>query len=65
MKFTLAGVVSNYTGARWSLFVDYLNETLSSSQEFDENYIKQKMFDEVEKPFTFDTTELPVKPIGK
>ncbi|KAJ3658550.1 hypothetical protein Zmor_010284 [Zophobas morio] len=59
-----AGVISKYFAPRWKLFVEYANETLTSGVSFDQSYISGKIFDEVELPFTYDESVLPVVPIG-
>ena len=59
------GVISKYFAPRWKLFVEYANETLTSGVSFDQSYISGKIFDEVELPFTYDESVLPVVPIGE
>ncbi|XP_019869877.2 alpha-N-acetylglucosaminidase isoform X2 [Aethina tumida] len=59
-----AGVMSDYFGPRWQLFVDYAVEVLSTNSTFSNRYIQNKVFVEVEEPFTFDTKEVPSEPQG-
>ncbi|XP_063910098.1 alpha-N-acetylglucosaminidase-like isoform X1 [Zophobas morio] len=59
-----AGVVSNFFAPRWQLFINYMNETLLNGEAFNQTFISDKMFREVEEPFTFDRSEFPVEPFG-
>lgn len=45
--------------------MDYTNEILVNNGTFNDSYIKQKMFDEAEKPFTLKKTESFKKRTGK
>lgn len=56
--------MSDYFGPRWQLFVDYAVEVLSTNSTFSNRYIQNKVFVEVEEPFTFYTKEVPSKPRG-
>ena len=64
-EFCNVGVVSNFFAPRWQLFINYMNETLLNGEAFNQTFISDKMFREVEEPFTFDRSEFPVEPFGK
>ncbi|RZC37606.1 NAGLU C domain containing protein, partial [Asbolus verrucosus] len=57
-----SGIASNFFAPRWQLFLSYANETLVNGEPFDQSYISNKIFTEVEEPFTFDRTEFPNEP---
>lgn len=59
-----SGLFSHYYAPRWRLFVGMLIESLKSKIPFDLAKFKQLMFSEIERPFTFDRTIFPVKPVG-
>jgi alpha-N-acetylglucosaminidase len=59
-----SGVVSKFFAPRWQLFINYLNETLLNGEAFNQTFISEKMFKEVEEPFTFDRSKFPVEPEG-
>ncbi|KAL3266020.1 hypothetical protein HHI36_010209 [Cryptolaemus montrouzieri] len=48
-----SGVVSDFLLPRWKVFLEYSNETLVQNESFNDTYIKEKMFEAVEEPFTF------------
>jgi hypothetical protein len=47
------------------MFLDYANNTLLNGETFDQSYINNQMFTELEQPFTVDQTEFPTEPTGK
>jgi hypothetical protein len=57
-------VVSNFFYPRWKMFLDYANNTLLNGETFDQSYINNQMFTELEQPFTVDQTEFPTEPTG-
>jgi alpha-N-acetylglucosaminidase len=59
-----SGVVSNFFYPRWKMFLDYANNTLLNGETFDQSYINNQMFTELEQPFTVDQTEFPTEPTG-
>ncbi|XP_011306418.1 alpha-N-acetylglucosaminidase [Fopius arisanus] len=48
-----SGVVLDYFKPRWVIFVEALDDSLAHGKKFNSTLINQRMFDEVEKPFTF------------
>jgi alpha-N-acetylglucosaminidase len=65
LMYADTGVVSKFFAPRWQLFINYLNETLLNGEAFNQTFISEKMFKEVEEPFTFDRSKFPVEPEGK
>ncbi|KAK9875682.1 hypothetical protein WA026_009478 [Henosepilachna vigintioctopunctata] len=59
-----SGVVSDFIAPRWRVFLQYANETLITNTTFDEKYIRQKMFKDVEEPFTFKKSQAFVEATG-
>lgn len=58
------GVVSHLFGPRWTLFMNAMNESLVSEQPFDEKIVTERVFREVEAPFTKDTNVFPTIATG-
>ncbi|XP_065562833.1 alpha-N-acetylglucosaminidase-like isoform X6 [Artemia franciscana] len=58
------GLVMDYYIPRWTLFVDTLRECLINNSTFDKDKFRQKVFTNVEQPFTFSKKIYPVEPIG-
>lgn len=63
--YLFSGVVSHYFEPRWNLFIEYLNQVIQYNSTYNESFVQQAMFNNVEKPFTFDTTSFPTTPTGK
>ncbi|KAJ9597696.1 hypothetical protein L9F63_011450, partial [Diploptera punctata] len=59
-----AGVVSDYFLPRWTVFLEALNTSLVTGTTFNESQTVQKIFSEVEQPFTLSTSTFPVTPQG-
>ncbi|CAH1960019.1 unnamed protein product [Acanthoscelides obtectus] len=59
-----SGVVSHFFLPRWKLFVQSMEDALQRNIKLNEKLVKEKMFKEVEEPFTFDTTHFPTEPHG-
>ncbi|XP_045479200.1 alpha-N-acetylglucosaminidase [Harmonia axyridis] len=52
-----SGVVSDFIYPRWKVFLDYSHDILVTNGTFNDTYIKQKMFETAEEPFTFKKTK--------
>lgn len=59
-----AGIVSHYFLPRWRLFLNALNTSLVTGIPFNQTRTAKRIFREVEKVFTLDTTEFPTIPQG-
>jgi len=59
-----SGVVSHYFLPRWRLFLNALNTSLVTGIPFNQTLTAKRIFTEVEKVFTFDTTVFPTMPQG-
>jgi len=59
-----SGVVSHYFHPRWRLFLNALNTSLVTGIPFNQTHTAKRIFTEVEKVFTFDTTVFPTIPQG-
>ncbi|GFG30301.1 hypothetical protein Cfor_01533, partial [Coptotermes formosanus] len=59
-----AGVVSHYFLPRWRLFLNALNTSLDTGTPFNQTHTAERIFMEVEKVFTLDTTVFPTVPQG-
>ncbi|CAH0560993.1 unnamed protein product [Brassicogethes aeneus] len=59
-----AGVIDEYFERRWVMFIEYAMKVLRDNDHLNKDYIKTKIFKEVEEAFTFDTREVPTKPKG-
>jgi alpha-N-acetylglucosaminidase len=59
-----AGVVSHYFLPRWRLFLNALNTSLVTGIPFNQTHTAKRIFREVEKVFTLDTTVFPTIPQG-
>lgn len=60
----ISGVVSHYFAPRWNVFIEYLTEMIEYNATYNETFVRQAMFQNVEEPFTFDTTSFPTTPTG-
>lgn len=58
------GVVSHYFLPRWRMFFDALNTSLVTGIPFNQTRTAKRIFKEVEKVFTHDTTVFPTIPQG-
>lgn len=58
-------MVSHYFEPRWNLFIDYLKQVMQYNSTYNETFIRQTIFTNVEEPFTFDTTSFPTTPTGE
>ncbi|KAJ4434463.1 hypothetical protein ANN_23025 [Periplaneta americana] len=58
------GVVSHYYLPRWNLFLDALNSSLVEGVPFNQTFTAERIFNEVEVPFTLDTSLFPTLPQG-
>ena len=58
------GVVSHYFLPRWRLFLNALNTSLVTGIPFNQTHTAKRIFREVEKVFTLDTTVFPTIPQG-
>ncbi|KAK4887646.1 hypothetical protein RN001_003917 [Aquatica leii] len=59
-----SGMVSEYYFERWRLFINAMNDSLINQTTFNESGVIKKIFEEVEKPFTFSRKVFPVHPSG-
>ncbi|XP_021233744.1 alpha-N-acetylglucosaminidase [Numida meleagris] len=59
----LAGLVLDYYGVRWSLFVSLLVESLNTGSPFHQEQFNQAVF-QVERGFVYNEKRYPVTPIG-
>lgn len=59
-----AGLVKHYYGARWSLFTDMLQDALRDNVPFNQSKFNERVFNEVEQPFTFDRSLFSTRPRG-
>lgn len=57
------GVVADFFGPRWQLFIEYSSQILKNNGKFNQNYIKNQMFKKVEEPFTFSNKVYPTESI--
>lgn len=64
-KFLISGIVSHFLLPRWSLYLGRMNQSLATNTKFDERAATEAVFEQVEKPFTFDRSVFPVTPTGK
>lgn len=56
-----SGMVADYFKPRWELFLHALEESLENRLTLNITAINNKMFHEVEQPFTFSTKTYPVE----
>ncbi|XP_046392538.1 alpha-N-acetylglucosaminidase [Ischnura elegans] len=59
-----SGIVSHYFKPRWMLFIQKLNESLTTGSYFDQAKFNEQVFFDVEQKFTLDNNEFPVDPQG-
>lgn len=59
-----SGVVADYFKLRWAFFLSALEKSLLERTKFNITEINNRIFREVERPFTFSTRLYPVKPKG-
>ena len=59
-----AGVVADYYKPRWEMFINDLHKAMTDRVPFNQTAYKTKVFDTVEKPFTFDTKYYADQPTG-
>ncbi|XP_064109199.1 alpha-N-acetylglucosaminidase-like isoform X2 [Macrobrachium nipponense] len=60
-----SGLISRYVQPRWKLFSNMLIESLEDGLPFDSNAFEQKVFDEIEEPFSRDVNAtFPTEPTG-
>lgn len=60
-----AGVVEDVFLPRWQLFLDYSHQVLIDNSTFNQTYIKEKIFKEVDEPFTLSNKTYPIAERGK
>ncbi|KAG7206119.1 hypothetical protein KM043_003513 [Ampulex compressa] len=59
-----SGVVDDYLHPRWHLFLEALKDSLINSKSLNLTLINERMFLEVEKPFTLSTIKYPTEASG-
>lgn len=59
-----SGIVADYFKLRWALFLRALEKSLLEKTKFNITEINDKIFREVERPFTFSTRFYPVESKG-
>ncbi|XP_034938192.1 alpha-N-acetylglucosaminidase isoform X2 [Chelonus insularis] len=59
-----AGVMSEYFGARWSLYLSVVTFALEFHKPVNQSILSTFLFDTVEKPFTMARNEFPAEPKG-
>ena len=59
-----SGVVRDYLLPRWGVFVDELLGALYQDRDFNNTSFRKRVFNEVEKPFTFSTKIYEPYPTG-
>jgi len=59
-----SGVMADYFKLRWEIFLKALEKSLVQRTELNITEINNKIFDEVERPFTFSTKFYPIEPKG-
>ncbi|XP_018324295.1 alpha-N-acetylglucosaminidase isoform X2 [Agrilus planipennis] len=59
-----AGVVADYFEPRWEIYLSALEKSLSTGEAYNETETFEKMFFEVEQPFTISTKEYPSQATG-
>lgn len=60
-----SGVIADYFKPRWALFLRALEESLIQKTKLNVTEINDRIFREVEQPFTFSTKLYPVEAKGK
>lgn len=60
-----SGVVADYFKPRWLIFLDEMDAALTKDASLNVTRTKEKIFKEVEKPFTFSEKIYPTEPKGK
>ena len=60
-----AGVISDYFKPRWKIFLEALYDSLDKGINFNQTEINQRIFEEVEQPFTLSSKIYPSDPTGK
>ena len=59
-----AGMVKDYCAPRWKLFFDELLQSIRNNRKFNDNKCKQKIFKQIEEPFTTDNKIYPIEAHG-
>ncbi|GAB6023822.1 hypothetical protein CHUAL_008565 [Chamberlinius hualienensis] len=59
-----SGIVRDYYKPRWTLFVAQVSSAMQSGTTFSDTQYQEDVFNQIESPFTFDTTVYPVEPNG-
>ncbi|XP_063987434.1 alpha-N-acetylglucosaminidase isoform X2 [Diachasmimorpha longicaudata] len=59
-----SGVVLDYFKPRWIIFLKALDDSLALGKKFNSTLVNQRIFDEVEKPFTFARKPYPSESKG-
>nr|XP_033332783.1 alpha-N-acetylglucosaminidase [Megalopta genalis] len=59
-----AGVVADYFKPRWAIFLESLDDVLAKGERLNITKINERIFREVEKPFTFSRKIYPTVPRG-
>lgn len=59
-----SGVIADYFKPRWELFLNALEISLAQRTKLNTTEINNRIFHEVERPFTFSTKLYPVEPKG-
>jgi len=58
----MSGMMNDYHGARWSLFLSYLTRSLSTNTTFDANAFNNECFEKIEKPWAETVGSYPTEP---
>ncbi|KZC08048.1 Alpha-N-acetylglucosaminidase [Dufourea novaeangliae] len=59
-----SGMIADYYKPRWAIFLDVLGNDLSNGTKVNVTKINERIFEEVEKPFTFDRKIYPSETKG-
>lgn len=59
-----SGLISGYYAKRWQTFLGSLVECLEKGKTFSQKFYDEMVLETVERPFTFDTSPVPVLPKG-
>ncbi|XP_076294620.1 N-acetyl-alpha-glucosaminidase [Lasioglossum baleicum] len=59
-----SGMFADYYKPRWAIFLESLDATLTKGEVLNITRINERMFNEVEKPFTFSRKIYPTEPLG-
>ncbi|XP_070164978.1 alpha-N-acetylglucosaminidase isoform X3 [Polyergus mexicanus] len=59
-----SGVMADYFKPRWELFLNALEKSLVQKTKLNTTEINNRIFQEVEQPFTFSTKLYPIEPKG-